>query len=697
MRRNSLVQKIKNEQLSIEQILEYKEIFDILDRSKIGIISVDDIIKIRKIFYYPISQINVNKIIKEVDILENGKFNFKNFVAFMQKQIEYINETDENIIIKDIEEEIKKEYLGNKRKREKKNENEDLKFKKNKYSTEKNKKSIDNLLVINEESLEEQQSFSSDSSWNSKKKKKLDRTLTPDTFLNNNKKKKLDNHYNNIQINKSAIFENMNVKMIVGKDQKNNNLNDKINNPFNSLKNKNIDINLINNQNIGERQINEENKRNKSKNGLMPFNPIIIIMKKDLPQELVNQIEHKNNNILISQIKCNNLNNYINNNISNNINNINNNLNNSFNLSSDFGSIQKRYNIIDGNLGDEYPFLNDLNIDSINKTNFSGYSFNSRLCRIPTIKSNNKNKNYIDDYTREKYNEDKKDKLINFPFNNNNIFSKKNFIDFQNKNQLDVKSENSMNNSFYCSYNDNNNFGNNIYLNGGIDIYDSIICDNKYSNENKPNNNFNETDNNKINMSKIGKKSKSQGKNKQKNFQILNTFLFEYKNNRRREKIIQKSIEIPYSIIIEKKCLNMGEIEKSLSDDHINILNKDKRFSFSLKENRGNNFERNKDNKNMPFLLENFQIQIKNNRIKSISKELKNEKKNKKNKSQNEKEQNKKNRKKRGKGKAKGKKGNIQDKKLSFSIEIEPRENIKNNRNSNVKEQFIFGKSDNNC
>ena len=603
MNRNSLVQKYDNEQLSIEQIREYKEIFDILDRSKIGIISVDDIIMIRRILYYPISQININKIIKEVDILEDGKFDFKNFVAFMQKQIEYIKETDENIIIKDIKDEIKKGYLGNKRKREKINENNNLKYKKNKYSKEKNKKINNNLLMINEESVEEKQNFSSDSSWNNKKKNDLERNLTPKIFWGGNKKKKLDNQYNNIQINKSAIFENLNVKMIVGKNKNNNNFNDK-NNQYNALKINNNDINTLYNHHNEKRKRKKSNKGNNSKNDLMPINPTMIIMKKDLPQELVNQIEHKNNNNFISQISCNNINNYINNNINNYNNNNINNINNSFNLSSDFGSIPKRYNIIDGNFLDEYPLPNDLNIDSINKTIYSGYSYNSRLCRIPTIKSNNKNRNYIDDFTHDKFNEDRGEKIVNFPYNNNNnIFVKKNFTDLQNKNQLDFKSENSMNNSFYYFYNENNNFGNNIYLNGGIDIYDSINCDNKYANEYKPNNYINVIENNKINMTKVGKKTKSQEKSRPTNFQILNTFLFEYKRNRRKDKIIQKSIEIPYSIIIEKKYLNMREIENSLPDEHINFLNKDKSFSFSLKVNRANNLERSKDNKNMPFFL----------------------------------------------------------------------------------------------
>ena len=107
-----------------DEIKEYKEAFDIFDKKNTGIISTKDIMKIKKIFSYPIAGEDVEKMIKEIDTSGNGKFDVIKFRTLMKQQINFIEEKDENI----VQESLKDEYLGNKRKRETLNNSENFKY-----------------------------------------------------------------------------------------------------------------------------------------------------------------------------------------------------------------------------------------------------------------------------------------------------------------------------------------------------------------------------------------------------------------------------------------------------------------------------------------------------------------------------------------------------------------------------------------
>ena len=83
-----------------EKIAEYKEAFDMFDKNKKGTISADDITKIMKNFGYPISIKEVKGMIAEIDTTGDGELDFEEFVTLMQKQIQYIDETDEDIVLR---------------------------------------------------------------------------------------------------------------------------------------------------------------------------------------------------------------------------------------------------------------------------------------------------------------------------------------------------------------------------------------------------------------------------------------------------------------------------------------------------------------------------------------------------------------------------------------------------------------------
>ena len=79
-----------------EKIAEYKEAFDMIDKDKKGTISVNDITKIMKNFGYPISRKEVEKMVAEMDTSGSGELDFEEFVTLMQKQTQYIDESDED-------------------------------------------------------------------------------------------------------------------------------------------------------------------------------------------------------------------------------------------------------------------------------------------------------------------------------------------------------------------------------------------------------------------------------------------------------------------------------------------------------------------------------------------------------------------------------------------------------------------------
>ena len=83
-----------------EKIAEYKEAFDMFDKNKKGTISASDITTIMKNFGYPISRKEVEKMIAEIDTSGDGEVDFEEFVTLMQKQIQYIDESDEDLVLR---------------------------------------------------------------------------------------------------------------------------------------------------------------------------------------------------------------------------------------------------------------------------------------------------------------------------------------------------------------------------------------------------------------------------------------------------------------------------------------------------------------------------------------------------------------------------------------------------------------------
>ena len=535
----------KNPPLSNYKIQECKEVFDILDKNNTGKISTDDIIKIKNIFSYPISGKNIQEMIKEIDIYGEGKFDFSKFITLIQKQIEYIDDIDEETILQSIKEDFGIKLLGNKRKR----------LAKNKYEEE--KKTKNNVFPMINESVDSKDEV------NTKREEGIDdgSSVTSDFNYNNiNKKRKIDNVAYDIHVNneKDEIIENNSNKIII----ENNN---EILSCYGNNNNSNYSSNNNSNNIICQSSIK---KKSKIDIDIIDDN-IIIIYKKYLSNDIIDQIEQtfkkdnyfpliKFENNLNDDDNINNNNSNINNNYQtqkpissfcssyfnseyefNNINNDNNSREDSFSFSSDCNSFNKA--LLSNGFLDKPPALNfaKLNLDVEDDLPIFGSE---------RVIYENKGKDKDKDKDKNKKKDEEINKKTEIKVNKNKNNNSNNIQNNQHK------SRNIINN------NNNNNYNDSFkkyYYKKAKERERELIK--KETNQNKEKNIIFYSNN---------------------NIQILNTFVLEYKRNRKKERIIKKCVEIPYLIIIKKTAINMKEIQK--------YLNKNKNISAKKTNTRKN-------------------------------------------------------------------------------------------------------------
>ena len=205
----------------------------------------------------------------------------------------------------------------------------------------------------------------------------------------------------------------------------------------------------------------------------------------------------------------------------------------------------------------ENSFLSERSIDIFNRPALFPYCINSRLDRAPLINVVKRKKDKITN-SSEKLLKGIRDKLVQkgIKMNKNKIENKENttFI-------LKEKLKKIVNDNFYSSE-ENTIKEDNIILDEEKKFdnisksKDENITINLSDDEIK--NNSEDNNNNSKNIENIPVIQDNILKEKIK---ILNSFELEYKKNENNEKIIQKIIEIPYLIIIEKKALNFEEIK----------------------------------------------------------------------------------------------------------------------------------------
>ena len=100
MHRKEVVNILHNFDIPEERIDEYKGVFDKFDKNKSGEISSNDITKIMKNFGYSVNGKELERMIKEIDASGDGKLDFEEFVTFMEKRDKFIDEDDEEMVLR---------------------------------------------------------------------------------------------------------------------------------------------------------------------------------------------------------------------------------------------------------------------------------------------------------------------------------------------------------------------------------------------------------------------------------------------------------------------------------------------------------------------------------------------------------------------------------------------------------------------
>ena len=70
------------------------------DKDGSGTISVTEIVKIMKNFGYPIKKSEAQQMIADIDDNGDGELDFEEFVTLMEKQTNYVEETDEELVLR---------------------------------------------------------------------------------------------------------------------------------------------------------------------------------------------------------------------------------------------------------------------------------------------------------------------------------------------------------------------------------------------------------------------------------------------------------------------------------------------------------------------------------------------------------------------------------------------------------------------
>ena len=100
MPRKEVTTYVKKLDVPEDKIAEYKEAFDLFDKDGSGSIDVGEIVKIMKNFGYPMKKSEAQKLVAEIDNNGDGELDFEEFVTLMEKQTTYVDETDEDLVLK---------------------------------------------------------------------------------------------------------------------------------------------------------------------------------------------------------------------------------------------------------------------------------------------------------------------------------------------------------------------------------------------------------------------------------------------------------------------------------------------------------------------------------------------------------------------------------------------------------------------
>ena len=100
MPKKEITTYVKKLDIPEDKIAEYKEAFDMFDKDGGGTISCNEIVKIMKNFGYPIKKSEAQKMISEIDDNGDGEIDFEEFVTLMERQTNYVEESEEDLVLR---------------------------------------------------------------------------------------------------------------------------------------------------------------------------------------------------------------------------------------------------------------------------------------------------------------------------------------------------------------------------------------------------------------------------------------------------------------------------------------------------------------------------------------------------------------------------------------------------------------------